>query len=104
MWGTKENVGPMGSAVLTFIDTNGQTDKQSIYIDYIIIKKEKFLDHLSTIYIVPTFASICTLRTILVNFGKPHWIVHFYVHKYSLHVQRTLSTTYEYIRYNLRVH
>ena len=32
MWGATQNLGPIGSAVLTFIRYK-QTDKQSIYID-----------------------------------------------------------------------
>ena len=33
MKGPTQNLGPIGSAVLTFIGYNGQTDKQSLYID-----------------------------------------------------------------------
>ena len=41
MWGPSKNVGPIGSAVLTFIghkQTNRQTHKQSINVEDIWIK------------------------------------------------------------------
>ena len=31
--GLTQTLGPIGSAVLTFLDTNKQTDNQSLYID-----------------------------------------------------------------------
>ena len=45
MWGPTQNLGPIGSAVLTFIgkqQTDRQTEKQSIYID--IVKDDKWWD------------------------------------------------------------
>jgi len=35
MWCPTKNVGPIGSAILTFLlDTNKQTDKPNLYIDF----------------------------------------------------------------------
>ncbi len=49
MWSPTKKLGPMGSAVLTFIDykqTNKQTDKLNLYID-IYIDVELYINRVS---------------------------------------------------------
>ena len=39
MWGPTQNFGPIGSATFRLLDPYGQTDKQSIYVDFSKLKK-----------------------------------------------------------------
>ena len=94
MWGPKQNLGPIDSAVLTFIgykQTDRKTDRQAKYIDrrFMYLSTSILLYWISNVLVHFLFIYICTIQCTLHNVHctlqcKVHFFIVSVVHTFLI--------------------